>query len=84
MIERPEESPLPRSAQASGARFLVRVSVGPASAEQVVLANGAGHVSMQVRALKGLDVELTGGTFFPKQCQLQLEFRAGEPAQPAG
>jgi type IV pilus assembly protein PilB len=77
MVER-QESPSSQSAQRSGARVAVRVSVGPESADQVVLANGAGHVTLQLRTLKGRDVELVGGTFFPKQCQLQLELTSGD------
>jgi len=50
----------------------VAVSVGLESASAVVFANGAVEVPMQVRAMKGRDVELSGSTFFPKQCHVEI------------
>ncbi|MCP5112020.1 MAG: hypothetical protein GY953_14420 [bacterium] len=54
------------------------VSVHPDSAALVVPANLHGKLEMGVRALKENGAELTGSSFLPRNCLLDIEFGPGD------
>ncbi|MFT5052290.1 MAG: type II secretory ATPase GspE/PulE/Tfp pilus assembly ATPase PilB-like protein [Chlamydiales bacterium] len=62
-------------------RLEALVSIGAESADKVELSAGRGRASMQVRSIRGGDIELTGNIFLPRTVQVAIELHDGPLAE---
>ncbi|MFT7671129.1 MAG: hypothetical protein ACI8X5_003845, partial [Planctomycetota bacterium] len=65
----------------SAQRLEALVSIGAESADKVKLSAGRGRASMQVRSIRGGDLELTGNVFLPRTVQVAIELHDGPLAE---